>query len=273
MKNRYRVFRRGWGNYYCEELVTKKQESLETRHKDESYRIVAAKNETEETPAFSLHLARVYWQAGDQAVGKRTWQNVMDEIPKLRQGETKHRWETAIKDKAFDSIRNLVVLETRAGHFLKVLQEGSVSTKVYLRRIHNSALDMNWQPWPVLTFRAAKHHIWSLKTGSLRLVGRLTSTKLIKSIPSLAYSFRWAQFYIPPQILSESSCKFFYSGVETLLRRNACNKNASARLIGSSSEADMKARQNRGSGQRLMGHQGCLGELSLTLSGHHFFHA
>jgi hypothetical protein len=28
----------------------------------------------------SLHLARVYWRAGDPAAAKRTWQNVMDEI-------------------------------------------------------------------------------------------------------------------------------------------------------------------------------------------------
>ena len=74
----------------------------------------------------------------------------MDEIPKLKTGETQHRWLTAIKDKAFDSIRNLVVLETQAEHFLKVLESGSVSTNIYLRRIHNFALDMNWLPWPVL---------------------------------------------------------------------------------------------------------------------------
>lgn len=48
-----------------EDLVTKKQESFKTRDKDEAYRLVAAKNETEEAPAFSLHLARVYWKAGD----------------------------------------------------------------------------------------------------------------------------------------------------------------------------------------------------------------
>jgi integrase len=33
---------------------------------------------------------------------------------------------------------------------LKVLENGSISTNVYLRRIHNFALDMNWLPWPVL---------------------------------------------------------------------------------------------------------------------------
>lgn len=150
MKNRYRVFRRDWGTFYCEDLTTKKQTSLKTRDKDEAYRIVAARNETEASPAFSLHLARVYWKAGDPAAAKRTWQNVMDEIPKLKQGETKVRWETAVKDKAFDSIRNRVVLETQAEDFLKVLEDGCTSTNLYLRRIHNFAMDMNWLPWPVL---------------------------------------------------------------------------------------------------------------------------
>lgn len=150
MKNRYRVFRRGWGTYYCEDLVTKKQESLKTRNKDEAYRLVAARNETEEAPAFSLHLARVYWKAGDPAAAKRTWQHVMEEIPKLKTGDTQYRWLTAIKDKAFDGLRDLVVLETQAEHFLKVLEKGSVSTNIYLRRVHNFALDMSWLPWPVL---------------------------------------------------------------------------------------------------------------------------
>lgn len=150
MKNRYRVFRRGWGTFYCEDLVTKKQTTLGTRDKDEAYRLVAAKNEHEEAPAFSLHLARVYWKAGDPAGATRTWQHVMEEIPKLKQGDTQHRWLTAIKDAALDSIRKVVVLETNADHFLKVLENGTVSTNIYLRRIHNFALDMNWLPWPVL---------------------------------------------------------------------------------------------------------------------------
>ena len=59
MKNRYCVFRRGWGTYYCEDLVTKQQTTLKTRNKDEAYRLVAAKNEIEDAAAFSLHLARV----------------------------------------------------------------------------------------------------------------------------------------------------------------------------------------------------------------------
>lgn len=150
MKQRYTVFLRPWGVYYCEDLVTKKQETLKTRDKDEAYRLVAARNEHEEAPAFSRHLARVYWKAGDPTGATRTWQHVMDEIPKLKTDDTRPRWLTAIKDAAFDTLRNIVVLETSADHFLKVLENGTVSTNIYLRRIHNFALDMNWLPWPVL---------------------------------------------------------------------------------------------------------------------------
>lgn len=150
MKQRYRVFRRSWGTYYCEDLVTKKQETLRTRDQDEAYRLVAAMNETADQPAFSRQLARVYWKAGDPAGATRTWQHVMDEIPKLKRDETRRRWVMAIKDRAFDPIRDLVILETQAQHFLKTLENGTVSTNIFLRSLHNFALDMNWLPWPIL---------------------------------------------------------------------------------------------------------------------------
>ena len=150
MKQRFSVFLRPWGVYYYEDHTTGQQATLKTRDKDEAYRLVAAKNEHEEAPAFSRHLAHVYWKAGDPTGATRTWQQVMDEIPKLKTGETQRRWLTAIKDTAFNSIRNLVVIETQAEHFLKVLESRSVCTNIYLRRIHNFALDMSWLPWPVL---------------------------------------------------------------------------------------------------------------------------
>jgi hypothetical protein len=50
----------------------------------------------------------------------------------------------AIKDPNFDCIRNLRVAETRPEHFDKALADGKVSTNVYLRRIHNHALGMEW---------------------------------------------------------------------------------------------------------------------------------
>jgi hypothetical protein len=150
MKQRFSVFLRPWGVFYYEDHQSGKQATLKIRDKDEAFRLVAAKNENEDAPAFSLHLARVYWKAGDPTGATRTWQHVMDEIPKLKTGETQYRWLTAIKDTAFDSNRKLVVMETLTEHFLKALENGSVSTNIYLRRVHNFALDMNWLPWSVL---------------------------------------------------------------------------------------------------------------------------
>ena len=69
---------------------------------------------------------------------------------KTKYGVTRDRLETAIKDPAFHSIRNRVLLETNADELLRVLASGTVSTNVFLRRFHNFALDMNWLPWPVI---------------------------------------------------------------------------------------------------------------------------
>jgi len=153
MKQRYRVFRRGWGTFYCEDLITKKQESLHTRDKDEAFRLVAARNETQNQRAFSRQLARVYWKAGDPAGATRTWQMAMDELIKQKRDANQRRWIIAVKEKSFDSLRNLLILETRAEHFLRVLASGKVSTNNHLRRLHNFALDMDWLPWPVLPKR------------------------------------------------------------------------------------------------------------------------
>ena len=74
----------------------------------------------------------------------RTWQEVMENIVAKKTEETKQRWETAIKDVNFDCIRKLHVAETRPEHFDRALADGKVSTNVYLRRIHNHALGMEW---------------------------------------------------------------------------------------------------------------------------------
>jgi len=88
--------------------------------------------------------------AADAQIGKRTWQTVMEEIPKLKTGSTRVRWLVAIKSADFNSLRDLPLLETRSEHFLAVLEKGGVATNSFLRRIHRFALDMNWLPWPIL---------------------------------------------------------------------------------------------------------------------------
>ena len=80
------------------------------------------------------------------ALGATCW----TEIIKLKHDATQQRWITAGKDHAFDLIRDLPIFETQAEHFLRVLERGRVATNVFLRRVHNFALDMGWLPWPVL---------------------------------------------------------------------------------------------------------------------------
>jgi hypothetical protein len=98
----------------------------------------------------NLQTARAYLPAGDPQIAVRNWQFAIEEMVKFKKGENQHRWQTAIRDRAFDLIRHLSVLERRPENFLRVLESGKVSTNVYLRRIHNFALDMTWLPWPVI---------------------------------------------------------------------------------------------------------------------------
>jgi integrase len=152
MKQRYILFRRS-GVFYYEDTSTGKQLSLRTKDEAEAHTLLNAKNESFRQPVLNRQIARTYLAATDSAMATRIWQVPMDEMTKTKTGSTRVRHECAMKDKAFDLIRNLPILETHPAHFLKVLELGKVSTNVYLRRIHNFALDMNWLPWPILPKR------------------------------------------------------------------------------------------------------------------------
>ena len=151
MRKRFRLYKRkNGGRYYIHDEVTGKQDSLHTSDHATAVRLFHSRQEAEQQPAVNLQIARAYLAASDPQIATRNWQFVMDELVKLKKDQTQHRWQTAIKDKAFDLIRHLPILETRPELFLRVLESEKVSTNVYLRRIHNFALDMTWLPWPVL---------------------------------------------------------------------------------------------------------------------------
>ncbi len=152
MKTRFRLFRRG--NYFwSHDGETGKQETLRTKDKATALRLLHSKNEAYQQPVLNLQIARTYLTASDPEIAKRTWQTVMNEIVLTKKYATRVRWERAIKDKAFDRLRDRPLLETRAEHFLDALRQGTVSTNVHLRKLHNFALDMNWLPWSVLAKR------------------------------------------------------------------------------------------------------------------------
>ena len=58
-----------------------------------------------------------------------------------------------VKDRALAPLLPRVIIETQGELLLRVLQTGTVSTNVYLRRLHNFCVDMNWLPWPLIPKR------------------------------------------------------------------------------------------------------------------------
>ncbi|MCP5521867.1 MAG: tyrosine-type recombinase/integrase [Verrucomicrobiales bacterium] len=153
MKPRYRIYRRQRGVFYLYDRQTGSRESLQTANERTAIRLLHARNEAQQQPLINRQIARAYLAASDPQIGHRTWQVVMEEVAKTKRGVTRERWLRAAKDHAFDSIRNLVLFETQADHLLHVLEEGTVSTNVFLRRMHNFAVDVGWLPWPVLPKR------------------------------------------------------------------------------------------------------------------------
>ena len=150
MKPRYRIYRRQGGVFYLFDRHTGKRESLETADQAAAQRLLHAKNEAQQQPLINRQIARAYLAVGDPEITRRTWRAVLTEIIKLKHDATQQRWINASKDHAFDLIRDLPIFETQADHFLRVLERGRVATNVFLRRVHNFALDMGWLPWPVL---------------------------------------------------------------------------------------------------------------------------
>ena len=75
--------------YWCQDNATGKQETLRTKDRMTAERLFNAKNEAPQQPIINLQIARAYLLVGDPNVATRTWQFVMEEIVKLKRGETR----------------------------------------------------------------------------------------------------------------------------------------------------------------------------------------
>lgn len=155
MKSRYRLIRRGarGGLFYCVDTHTRKRTSLQTCDEDAAQQLIEAKNNAERQPILNLHIAKAYLAATDRGISSRTWAHAMQELVLTKSGANRERWERAIKDHAFDLLRDSVVVETRAETVFAVLRRGTISTNVFLRRLHNFCVDMGWLPWPLVPKR------------------------------------------------------------------------------------------------------------------------
>jgi integrase len=155
MNTRYRLIFRGirGGMYYCVDKTTGKRASLNTTNPDEARQIIDAKNQAERQPVLNLQIAKAYLAGTDNGINTRTWQQVIEALTNSKQGANKERWQRVVKDPAMAPLLPRVIIETQSDLLLRVLQSGTVSTNVYLRRLHNFCVDMNWLPWPLIPKR------------------------------------------------------------------------------------------------------------------------
>lgn len=153
MKQRFRLIRRDGGVFYVHDNESGKRASLNTKDRATANSLLLARQEAHRQTFLNLQIARTYAAAADPQFAKRTWGYVIEEVIKTKEGNTRLRWEGAAKDHAVLPLLRLPLLETTAERFLKTLDVGTVSTNVYLRRLHNFALDMNWLLAPVIPKR------------------------------------------------------------------------------------------------------------------------
>ena len=149
MKPKYSLFRRG-RVYYSQDRDTGQQRSLKTAERKPAERILLAMNEAVQQPALNLSLARAYLNAHDTEMINRTWQAVMEQFVTHGRESSRERSTREMRSRAFDSLRDRKLIETKSEDFLKVLREGTRSTNHYLRRLHNLAIGLGWLPWTVL---------------------------------------------------------------------------------------------------------------------------
>jgi integrase len=139
--------------FYYEDTTTGKQLSLRTRSESDAVTLLNAKNESVRQPTLNLQIAKAYLAGTDNGVATRTWQQAIGALTDTKQGANKERWQRVVKDRALVPLLPRVIIETPSELLLKALQAGTVSTNVYLRRLHNFCVDMNWLPWPLIPKR------------------------------------------------------------------------------------------------------------------------
>ena len=155
MKTRFRLTYRGerGRQFYCIDSETGRRVSLKTKDRDAAEQIVLAKNQSLRQPTLNLQIAKAYLAGTDNGVATRTWQNAIESLTNTKHGANQDRWRIAARDKALAPLMPRIIIETPGEALLNVLQVGTVSTNVFLRRLHNFCVDMNWLPWPLIPKR------------------------------------------------------------------------------------------------------------------------
>lgn len=136
--------------FFSFDSETGRRESLHTGDREEAKRIIRARNDAATQPAINISIAKAYLVGTDPKLVERTWTFVFQEFCAVKKDSTRQRRERAVKNKAFNLIRNKRLVETTAEDFHNVLKDSGIYTNQMLRCIHNLALGMGWILAPVI---------------------------------------------------------------------------------------------------------------------------
>jgi len=155
MRERYRMYQRNGGNFYAKDRKTGKTISLATADQREAARLLAAKNQATEQPCLNVAMAKVYLSAQSPEFLSRTWGQLIELVAQGYEGATANRWKKFAKSDPLKMLVSLPLYLTEAVHILAVLdhKKAGVSTNVWLRILHNRALDLGWLLTPALNKR------------------------------------------------------------------------------------------------------------------------
>jgi hypothetical protein len=100
-------------------------------------------------------MAKVYLSAQSPEFLSRTWGQLIELVAQGYEGATANRWKKFAKSDPLKMLVSLPLYLTEAVHILAVLdhKKAGVSTNVWLRILHNRALDLGWLLTPALNKR------------------------------------------------------------------------------------------------------------------------
>lgn len=160
MRRRYRLIQRQNKVYYFHDNLTGKRISTETTNHQKAKDLLFAKNQAAEQPSMNLAMARTFLSHSSPQMVERTWKEVMQskerEYERHAESSTVKRWRKMCRSEPFAVIQSVRLIETASEHFQAVLdhRKAGTSTNVWLRILHNYALDMGWLLAPVLPRKA-----------------------------------------------------------------------------------------------------------------------
>jgi hypothetical protein len=173
------MYQRNGGSFYAKDRKTGQSFSLATSDEREASRLLVAKNQSTEQPCLNVAMAKVYLSAQSPEFLTRTWGDLIELVARGYEGATAIRWKKFAISAPLKLLVNLPLYQTESVHFLAVLnhKKAGVSTNVWLRILHNRALDMGWQLSPVLNKR-----VWpKVKYKARRAITAEEHAKIIES--------------------------------------------------------------------------------------------